>query len=209
MDCKQINTSDLETTRPGQQIFCSRSVYVQDEFEEELSALVDNENCSGNAHALSEGEVCSHRHACDSPKDANTATSRIRREKSLLKCRVGRNQIMIREGAKASSSDSGSSTNNGENNDLRRPFSSATPNLCDGLETSNSKWPPCRYGPFGAETPVDRLVGLTFHCVILCLVVMGTKLTRWASGVLKFFFYLTLHSAIYKGRVSVSDKFPL
>ena len=56
------------------------------------------------------------------------------------------------------------------------------------------------------ESSADRLVGLTLHCVILSLAVMAVVLARWASEVLKFVFYLAVHSAVYKGHISVGAK---
>ncbi|GFS06665.1 hypothetical protein ElyMa_001231100 [Elysia marginata] len=63
----------------------------------------------------------------------------------------------------------------------------------------------CRYGMPYVESTVDRLVGLTLHCVILSLAVMAAVLTRWASRILRFGFYLALHSAVYNGSILVRD----
>ncbi|GFR99654.1 hypothetical protein ElyMa_002797200 [Elysia marginata] len=58
-----------------------------------------------------------------------------------------------------------------------------------------------RYGMPYVESTADRLVGLTLHCVILSLAVMAAVLARWASRILRFGFYLALHSAVYKGSI--------
>ncbi|RUS77211.1 hypothetical protein EGW08_015038, partial [Elysia chlorotica] len=67
---------------------------------------------------------------------------------------------------------------------------------------NRSKWPRSyhRELPSG-ESAADRLVGLTLHCLILSLSIMAAVLLRWASGVLRFCFYLALHSAVYKGHI--------
>lgn len=66
----------------------------------------------------------------------------------------------------------------------------------------DSRWRRCSGEIPAFESPADRLVGLTLHCVILSLIVMAEKVTRWASRMFEFCFYLALHSAVYKGKIS-------
>ncbi|GFN85152.1 hypothetical protein PoB_001165800 [Plakobranchus ocellatus] len=79
--------------------------------------------------------------------------------------------------------------------------------LCRCCHNISPRWPLCQYRNGCVETQADRLVGLIFHCVILSVAIMAVVLARWTTEVLKFFFYLALHSAVYKGRISVRTEY--